>query len=214
MNFPITPHRAKILSVLLEQGDIDDPTGQATTLLMAETGHRTTNALSGVLLAMENAGLIDRDKAGRRTYRIGLTKQGRKVALANAGRSTVEEPLPAAAAPAAAVEAVMNGAVDLDLLAGVLLKKALAATQAQEASAGLKEANRRIVELEEELRAARDEAAELRAVAKTLEHNNKVLVGQMDRVKKNPGRPIKELISSKEMRDLEQLMQSLPAARG
>ena len=29
---------------------------------------------------MEQAGLVERDKAGRRTYRIGLTRQGRKLA--------------------------------------------------------------------------------------------------------------------------------------
>lgn len=76
----MTPHRAKILSILLEQGEIIDQDGQSTTLLMQETGHRTSNALSGVLLAMEQAGLIERDKAGRRTYRIALTRQGRKLA--------------------------------------------------------------------------------------------------------------------------------------
>lgn len=79
-DFPITPHRAKILSVLLAEGDIHDSDGQSTTLLMDHTGHRISNALSGVLLAMEQAGLIERDKAGRRTYRIGLTRQGRKLA--------------------------------------------------------------------------------------------------------------------------------------
>lgn len=79
-DFTMTPHRAKILTVLLDEGDIHDSDGQSTTLLMDHTGHRTSNALSGVLLAMEQAGLVERDKAGRRTYRIGLTRQGRKLA--------------------------------------------------------------------------------------------------------------------------------------
>lgn len=79
--FAMTPHRNMILSTLLEQGgEIVDSEGMCTRLLMADTGHRTSNALSGVMLAMENAGLIERDKAGRRTYRVGLTSEGRRLA--------------------------------------------------------------------------------------------------------------------------------------
>jgi DNA-binding MarR family transcriptional regulator len=212
--FDMTPHRAKILSVLL-RGDIVDQDGQCTTLLMAETGHRTSNALSGVLLSMEKAGLVERDKAGRRTYRIALTRQGRKLAQSLAGGA------PAEAAPEApALAAAFDGAVDLDLLAGVLLKKALLATQAQEdsaaakaAAAQLRDAHRRIVELEDELRAVSNEAAELRAVVKTLEHNNGVLTAQMDKVRQSPGTPVKDLISRTELRELDKLMKSLPAAR-
>lgn len=89
--FVMTPHRAKILSVLLEEGDIHDSDGQSTTLLMDHTGHRTSNALSGVLLAMEQAGLVERDKAGRRTYRIGLTRQGRALAKSLAAGQAAPE---------------------------------------------------------------------------------------------------------------------------
>jgi DNA-binding MarR family transcriptional regulator len=221
-DFPITPHRAKILQVLLDQGEIQDPDGQSTTLLMAETGHRTSNALSGVLLAMEKAGLIERDKAGRRTYRIALTRQGRKLAESLSGVSggspapEPEAPTKLTADPDVAAT-VVNGAVDLDLLAGVLLKKALIATQAQEDSAGAKETQRRaeraeakVAALEAELSAARSELAEQRAIVKTLEHNNQVLTNQMDKVRKNPATPIKELISRKELSELDKLMRSLP----
>jgi DNA-binding MarR family transcriptional regulator len=219
--FPITPHRAKILQVLLDQGEINDPDGQSTTLLMAETGHRTSNALSGVLLSMENAGLIERDKAGRRTYRIALTRQGRKVAESLAKGGTPAPVMRLTADPDVSATVAADGSVDLDLLAGVLLKKALLATQAQEESAGSKEAAARakraeakVAELEEELRAARNELAEQRAVIKTLEHNNQVLAGQMDKVRKNPTTPISELISKRERQELDKLMRALPTSRG
>lgn len=226
-NFVVTPHRAKILSVLL-QGDIADPSGQATPMLREHTGHRHTNSLSGVLGQMEQAGLIKRDVNGRRTYRIALTAKGRKLAeqLADEGAADrIENRFTATPAPADDVAAVMNGAVDLDLLAGVLLKKALVATQAEDGSATLKERLRRaeeraqraaarVEELETELAEVRGRLAELDAINKTLAHNNTVLAGQMDKVKKNPGTPIKELISRKELGELEKLMKALPTVRG
>jgi len=227
-NFMLTPHRSKILTILLEQGEIIDPDGQATSLLMIETGHRTTNALSGVLQSMEQAGLIERDTAGRRTYRISLTKEGRRLAeqIAKAGpaptpsrRGTaapVEEP---ALAPSVTLAA--GDGVDYDLLAGVLLKKALLATQAQEKGAAVKDAEERArkaeahaAALEEELRTVRSELAELRAQVKTLEHNNGVLASQMDKARKSPGTPIKDLISATELKQLDRLMRALPTARG
>jgi len=228
-NFVMTPHRAKVLEALLREGGaVEDPAGQATPLLKKYTGHKHTNSLSGVLSQIEEAGLIQRDMNGRRTYRIALTREGRATAERLLNSSAAERtewlteinrlPEPS---PAAEVEAVLNGAVDLDLLAGVLLKKALVATQAQEQSAGAKDAEARAQRAEVELAAARDELAalrremaELKAVVKTLEHNNKVLTTQMDKVQNNPGTPIKELISKREQQELAKLMRQLPSLRG
>lgn len=211
----LTPQRRQILQILAQEGgEIRDEAGQATSYLMTQTGHRTTNALSGMLMAMEQDGLIARDTAGRRTFSIRLTPLGEQAA------GTQAVPPPVRKAPEAAAELSL-GDVDLDLLAGVLLKKALVATQAQEASAGLKDAEARVraaearvSELEQQLRASQNEVSELRALVKTLEHNNAVLAGQMDKVKKNPGTPIKDLVTRAELRDLEKLMRQLPAARG
>lgn len=213
-SYLLTPNRIRILEILSsEGGEIRDEAGQATSYLMTQSGHRTTNALSGMLMAMEKDGLIARDTAGRRTYSIRLTPLGTKAA---AEHGAAEEP----AAPAPAAPPLELNGVDLDLLAGVLLKKALVATQAQEASAGLKDAQAqikaaeaRVSELQSQLRASQTEADELRAMVKTLEHNNQVLTGQMDKVRKNPGTPIKDLISRTELRDLEKLMRSLPSVR-
>jgi DNA-binding MarR family transcriptional regulator len=225
-DFVITPHRAKVLTVLL-QGDIEDASGQATPVLKAHTGHRHTNSLSGVLGQMEKAGLIQRDVNGRRTYRIALTKKGRDLAeqLGDEGAAERIEQRFAAPAPADTAEAIVNGAVDLDLLAGVLLKKALNATAASDKSAELHERLRRseeraeravarVAALEAELVGVRSRLSELEAINKTLEHNNTLLANQMDKVRKAPGTPIKELISKTELRNLDSLMRQLPTARG
>lgn len=169
MNFELTPRRAVVLTALLNEPghEIQDSDGQATALLMVETGHRTTNALSGVLAQLEMAGLIERDVGGRRTYRIALTKKGVRAAqsLAAPYQGDTEEPEPTPAV--ATADAIVSSAVDLDLLAGVLLKKALLATQAQEDSAGAKDALRRAERAEAkaealvaELKQVRDETGE------------------------------------------------------
>lgn len=129
-DFVMTPHRAKILTVLLEQGDIHDSDGQSTTLLMDHTGHRTSNALSGVLLAMEQAGLVERDKAGRRTYRIGLTREGRRLAKS----------LREGQAAAAAVEAMAEDEGDDDYNLVDVIRAALAAARHAEERADKLEA--------------------------------------------------------------------------
>lgn len=229
-DFVITPHRAKVLSILLrEGGSIDDASGQATPLLRAETGHRHTNSLSGVLGQMEKAGLIQRDVNSRRTYRIALTKKGRDLAeqLADEGAAERIESFTAtaAAAPERELGVLANGTVDLDLLAGVLLKKALNATQVQDKSAEWTERLRRseeraeravarVAQLEAELVGVRSRLAELEATNRTLEHNNTLLANQMDKVRKSPGTPIKELISRTELKNLDSLMRQLPTAKG
>jgi DNA-binding MarR family transcriptional regulator len=85
----LTPHQATILA-LLAQGPVESAEGLATPMVARHTGHRTTNALSGCLMAMEERGWITRDIAGRRTFRIALTPLG---------ASLVRQPTPAAPAP-------------------------------------------------------------------------------------------------------------------
>lgn len=210
----LTPHRQRVLEILSE-GPIEDPDGRAVALLQPLTGHHTTNALSGVLEAMERQGLIRRHVAGRRTYRIELASDDAS-AEPRETPSTIERlPDPAPEAPPP------PDGVDYDLLAGVLLKKALMATQAQENSADVQQLRRALLSAEtkasaseEKVKELRDEVAELKAAVKTLEHNNKVLTGQMDKVRKAPGTPVKDLISAKELRELDALMKALPSARG
>jgi DNA-binding MarR family transcriptional regulator len=228
-DFVITPHRAKVLSILLREGGaIEDASGQATPLLRVETGHRHTNSLSGVLGQMEKAGLIQRDVNGRRTYRIALTKKGRDLAeqLGDEGAAErIEQRFAPIEMPEPTLGVLANGTVDLDLLAGVLLKKALNATQSSDKSAELHERLRRseeraeravarVAALEAELVGVRSRLSELEAINKTLEHNNTLLANQMDKVRKAPGTPIKELISKTELRNLDSLMRQLPTARG
>lgn len=206
---PRTRHQKRIVEVLRQYGGaLEDPNGQAVALLMAETGHRTTNALSGVLAQMERENLITREVKGRRTYSIRLA-------------DSVETPPVRIAAPAEPSDAPDMTGVDYDMLAGVLFKKVLVAMNATEDLGRLRQAERRAADLQAELddakadlKLVRDELAEAKAVIKTLEHNNKVLAGQMDKVRKNEGTPVSQLISKAEQRELEKLMRSLPSIRG
>jgi DNA-binding MarR family transcriptional regulator len=134
-SFQITPHRAKILTRLLA-GAIEDPSGFATPILQEHTGHRTSNALAAVLLQLEGAGLVTRDMNGRRTYRIALTKEGERVA-----RGLTDQP-----APATAAQAVVEGAVDLDLLAGVMLKLGEELSELREQVKSLEASNQALTE--------------------------------------------------------------------
>lgn len=89
--YVLTPNRIRILEILRDEGgEICDGAGQATSQLMARSGHNTTNALSGMLMAMENDGLIVRDLAGRRTYSIRLTALGKQVAEGRADVAKIE----------------------------------------------------------------------------------------------------------------------------
>lgn len=102
MNHPylLTPNRIKVLDILhKEGGEIHDKDGLATSHLMTQSGHNTTNALSGMLMAMENDRLITRDTAGRRTYSIRLTSLGKQVVDEQASPTPVE-PVAVAKTPA------------------------------------------------------------------------------------------------------------------
>lgn len=91
---PRTKHQHRIVEIL-QAGPIEDSNGQATPILLAQTGHRTTQALSGVLAQMEREGLIIREVYGRRTYRIALATsvQPARVATVTSAISDVDREL-------------------------------------------------------------------------------------------------------------------------
>lgn len=202
----------------LENGPIEDPSGLATEKLREITGHESTNALAKILRRMEQDGIIVRDINGRRTHRIALTREEqakrRRPMAARTIVATEPEPAPAPSTNG-------DGGVDYDLLAAALLAKALKATQVQESAANVKElqarveraeAARRIAEADAQ--AARAKVAELEAQVRTLEKNNQTLMAQMDKVRHAPqGTPVKDLISARELKDLDRLMRELPGVR-
>lgn len=194
----------------LTPGDIVDPSGLATEKLRAITGHESTNALTKVLSRMEQAGVIERDISGRRTSRIGLTAEAREESLASRG-----VPVEAETAPEPSLD---GDGVDYDMLANVLLAKALKATQAQESSAAVKELEERVARAEAarriaeaDARAAREKAAELEAAVRQMDANIKAMMAQADRPK---GRgTFKVGDDPKLQRELDKLIRMLPSAK-
>lgn len=217
--YAMTPARKHILDILIENGPIEDDNGRAVAKLMGYTGHSTTNSLSGVLEAMEKSKMIRRHVVGRRTYSIEAVPENLAPEDAPAPKK-VRAKLRAVPAEEPTVAATSLEGVDLDLLAGVLLKKALLATQAQEVGADVKTLREQLTRAEgqtvyyrDAYEVVRSEVAELKALVKTLEHNNSVLAASMDKVRKDGGTQIKKLISAQELRELDQLMKALPSAR-
>lgn len=213
--YAMTPARKRIIDLLVSKGPIEDEDGRAVAKLMEYTGHASTNALSGVLEAMEKGGMIKRHVVGRRTYSI-------EAAVENLAPEDAPAPTKVRAKllPEPEPEIPTDG-VDYDLLAGVLLKKALLATRAQEESAGTQQLRRALLtaetkasEAQAEAKALRSRIAELEAIVKTLEHNNKVLASSMDKVRTSSSTQIKKLISAQELKELDQLMRALPSAKG
>ena len=214
-------HWDTILDVL-EHGPIEDPSGLATEKLRQITGHESTNALVKILRRMEAEGLIERDVNGRRTTRIAAAPQPRRRRVAK----TVAAPVAATVTPAEpyrqGTESTNgDGNIDYDLLAAALLAKALKAQQAQELAAGAKdavaraeraEAARRIAEADAQ--AARAKVAELEAMVRTMESNMKMLQAQLDKPAVRAGDTIRERLSARERKDLDQLMRALPTVRG
>jgi DNA-binding MarR family transcriptional regulator len=203
-------HWDSIIDALAE-GPIIDPSGLATQKLMAATGHESTNSLAKILRRMEEAGVIERDIAGRRTTRIALTA---------ATLDEIQHSEPAPVQELSRAEAAQDG-VDYDLLAAALLAKALKATQAQEASAGAKDAEARarkaearVAIAEADAQAARAKAAELEATIRALEHNLKALQAALDKPAKRTGTSVREHLDAASRRELDQLMRALPTRRG
>lgn len=204
-----TQHRKQIMDILA-RGPVEDPGGLAVQTLQAETGHDTTNALSKVLRQMEAHGLIRREVKGRRTFRIW--------------RPDVAETLaPAATAPTAPYieDEERPGEVDYEILAGVLLKTALRAMQADDHRAELTTLRRTLLTTEGRAHAAEGERDELRQrlaeaeeQARIATQNQQLLLAQLDKAKHRRGVPVAELISEAERRELAKLAREVPSRRG
>jgi hypothetical protein len=70
--YTLTPQREEVLHILATEGPIDDRDGLLVGRLAERLGYRFTQTLSMVIKGLEAAGLIKRDVAGRRTYRLEI----------------------------------------------------------------------------------------------------------------------------------------------
>jgi DNA-binding MarR family transcriptional regulator len=145
------------LFAVLAEGPVQDPSGHAARVLLARTGYGSAASLSAVLYRLEAAGLVRRQTRNKRTYAIELTPAGRArlgatpppnkttatvTGMPNGPASTWTDSTDVAPS-AAPIEttpdqepettAADSGGIDYDVLAGVLLKKALQALQNSDA---------------------------------------------------------------------------------
>jgi hypothetical protein len=147
------------LLAVLAEGPVKDPNGFAARVLLPKTGYGSPASLSAVLYRLEAQGLVHRKTRNKRTFSIELTPAGRAhlgapaaqpqkptrtVAAMPPGPASAWTDQTLAAPPPSSFDApppklptatgadLANGssAIDYDLLAGVLLKKALQALQA------------------------------------------------------------------------------------
>lgn len=210
----MTPHRLAVVQALLDAGGtMEDQAGLVAGKLRERTGHKTTQALSGVLQAMEEAGIIRREMAGRRTYKIEL------VAAPESTNGSV------AAAPERTIGAESDGEVNYEELAAALLKQAMRAltkNAGEDTQLGRKyltaqreadDLQDRVKHLEAELRHRSEALLEANRTVLDMEKNQKKLMAQLDRPAHREQVSIKDRVSDEERQALAKLMKETPARR-
>jgi hypothetical protein len=102
--------RDRVVSYLLNTGEVRDASGMASTVLAEAIGYPGSSiAFAQLLSGMERSGLIEREVRGKRTYRITPTR-----AAAAAARSGAASPRTSRAAAAAAGTPAAGGVEDFD----------------------------------------------------------------------------------------------------
>lgn len=212
--YQLTKERQAILDILTEHGPIEDADGRATAVLASYTGHSNQNSLSAVLKPMEQVGLIEREVQGRRTFRIAAVSSKPSKSTVKTVRDTFETAEPAASAAPVSHGSTESG-VDYELLAAIMLRKAVAALDAPSYQHEINELRSDLANAQmtlESLRAERDAMAEQLRIT---QHNLEVTKREAERTVRNTraGTPIREQLDDQERKALDQLMRSLPTSR-
>ena len=178
--------RDRVVAWLSAHGNVNDPTGMASTVLSQHVGYPGSSVAFAQLLAgMERSGLIARHVRGRRTYSVDLTEAGReRAATAPTGAAAV------------GVDTDRRADVDMDALAHRLLRQVarrLAVTGELEAGGAARQngntpgtadpweaLDTRFASLEAEL-------ARVRSARLALQAENDELRGQLERIRSNLG---------------------------
>lgn len=226
----LTPKRERVLTLLagLDGQSLDDEAGFAVAALrnlMGKDAPPSAQSTSMMLKEMEADGLIDRETtAGRKTYRISLTKKGlaalngrgaaAKVAALTAEVESIGKPAPA------------DEGFDYDALAAALLDKVTAAAVAQRDSdtevkrkwlAAMSEAEaatKRAEKAEAQLLARGKEVLACKTTIEALEEKVRDLTLQVNDLRAKQriprgGSPVGERLDSKQKRALERLADDL-----
>ncbi len=186
--------RDRVVAWLSAHGNVNDPTGMASTVLSQHVGYPGSSVAFAQLLAgMERSGLIARHVRGRRTYRVDLTEAGRERA---AGAPTGAAAVGVDTDRRADVDTDRRADVDMDALAHRLLRQVarrLAVTGELEAGGAARQngntpgtadpweaLDTRFASLEAEL-------ARVRSARLALQAENDELRGQLERIRSNLG---------------------------
>lgn len=203
-----TKERQRILNLLRHNGPVCDEDGRATEALRQLTGHKTTNALSAVLKPMEEVGLIRREINGRRCFLIEASPVRESTAPLS------HEPAPAESAVSAMP--ATTGSIDYELLAGIMLKKAVSALDAPSYQHEIRELQADLAHVAAELESLRAERTTLEEQLRIAKNNAEVLQKELSRSQRSArsGVAVREHLDEDERKALDQLMRSLPTTRG
>ncbi|HMK63172.1 MAG TPA: hypothetical protein VK386_06100 [Acidimicrobiales bacterium] len=172
-----TTVRQRVTDYLVGHGELSDKSGRATSRLKEAVGYNGGDAgFIRIVSLMAEAGDIEREVRGKRTYRILLTDQGRAAARLPTA--------PSFAAMAPSVAATPDGELDYDELAAALLSRAARAlTAAESAASGGDQAawaRRRLDQLEAKVVALQRDLARARAEVQAVTEERDELRAQLE----------------------------------
>lgn len=205
--------RDRVVAWLAANGDVEDPSGMASTQLARSIGYPGSSiAFAQLLSGMERSGLIARGIRGKRTYRVELTAAGRERA-ASGGEAARRSPARSRYGSAASTPARRPGpsrsartdevGLDYDELARRLLfqvARRLAgggrgitaenetggpADARDEASRPVGDGDTEVDALERRVAALEDELARARAARLALQEENEALRERIERIRRN-----------------------------
>ena len=172
--------RRKIVEYLSRQGPVKDSSGRATAVLKEAIGYdREQTAFIQLVSAMANAGEIERDVRGKRTYELRIPGNAQKelTSLENGGALFESRNLPLT---------TQFAEIDYDELAAVLLARVtrlfLDSEQGSDAGGW---ARRRIERLETRSANAERDLARARAALKNASEERDTLKAQLDAAQHN-----------------------------
>ena len=179
-----TTVRQRVTDYLVGHGEVSDRSGRATSRLKEAVGYNGGDAgFIRIVSLMAEAGDIEREVRGKRTYRITLTDQGRATAAHHVTAATSLTPM------ARSEAATHDGELDYDELAAALLSRAARALSAVETASSNGDqaawARRRLDQLEAKVVALQRDLARARAEVQAVTDERDELRAQLEMSARN-----------------------------
>jgi hypothetical protein len=179
-----TTVRQRVIEYLVDEGPVSDQSGRATSRLKEAVGYSGGDAgFIRIVSLLAEAGEIEREVKGKRTYRIAASDKA--TAEVSASGRRVPPPGPARA-PSSSAD---GGEIDYDELASALLSRvARTLSVAEAASAGGDQAawaRRRIDQLEAKVVTMQRDLARARAEVQAVSDEREALRAQLEAATRN-----------------------------